>query len=153
MLTRRAWFQTAVAGGATLLISQRLSASTGKKPEMLVFKKHNSPCCNGWIAHLKENGFTVKERPVFDLPAVKADYRIPESLITCHTAVVSGYIVEGHVPADLIHKLLEEHKPVAGIAVAGAPASAPGFESTGVKEPYSVVLYYPDGRIEPYAQR
>jgi hypothetical protein len=153
MLTRRAWFQTAVAGGATLLMTQRLAASMSKKQEILVFKKHNSPCCSAWMAHLRQNGFTVRERPVFDLPAVKAEYRIPEALIACHTAVVSGYIVEGHVPADLIHQLLEERKLVGGIAVAGAPAGAPGFETSGTKEPYSVVLFYPDGTIEPYAKR
>jgi hypothetical protein len=95
----------------------------------------------------------VIEAPVKDLDAVKQDYEIPKALISCHTAVVDGYIVEGHVPADLIHKLLQERKIVAGIAVAGMPVGAPGNPAEGEKQPYDVVLFERNGKTTVYAQR
>ncbi len=152
MYTRRAWFQAALAGSAIVLLTRPLVGSTSKKPQITVFKRHDTPCCDSWITHVRRSGFTVVERPVKDLLAVKSDYKIPGELITCHTAVVSGYIVEGHVPADLIHKLLQERPLVAGIAVPGLPSGAPGNERAG-KEAFSVVLFDYDGKIKPYAQR
>ncbi|HSL72083.1 MAG TPA: DUF411 domain-containing protein [Longimicrobiales bacterium] len=153
MYTRRSWFLAALGGSATLLMTQKLAGSAAKKPEIRVFKRHFSRCCDSWMAHLKDNGFSVIEAPVKDLGAVKADYEIPPELRACHTAVVSGYIVEGHVPADLIHKLLNERRLVAGIAVAGDPAGAPGNERAGEKQPYRVVLFERSGKITTYAQR
>jgi hypothetical protein len=105
------------------------------------------------MTHLKENGFKVIEAPVSDLAAVKADYSIPKELVTCHTAVVSGYIVEGHVPADCIHRLLKERRIVAGIAVAGMPVGAPGSPTTGERKPYDVVLFDKAGKITVYETR
>jgi hypothetical protein len=153
MYTRRAWFHTALAGSATLLFTRQLAGSTSKKPEITVFKRHVSPCCDEWIRHLEQNGFSVLVRPTLDLPRVKADYKIPESLIACHTAVVSGYIVEGHVPADLIHQLPQERKLVAGIAVAGTPADAPGSTRKGLMQDYTVVVFDYEGKISPYVKR
>src|SRR5688500_3316504 len=103
MYTRPTWIQPAPPLGATLILACNLSAASPRQPEIRVFKRHFSRCCDSWMAHLKENGFKVIEEPVSNLAAVKADYAIPKELITCHTAVVSGYIVEGHVPADCIH--------------------------------------------------
>jgi hypothetical protein len=153
MYTRRSWILAAIGGSASLLMTRQLAGSVAKKPEIRVFKRHFSRCCDAWMSHLKDNGFSVIEAPVNDLDAVKADYEIPASLRACHTAVVSGYIVEGHVPADLIHKLLTERRLVAGIAVAGEPAGAPGNDRSGQKDSYRVVLFERSGKITTYAQR
>jgi hypothetical protein len=153
MYTRRSWFKAALPIGATLLLAKKLSATLPGPPEIRVFKRHFSRCCDSWMAHLKENGFKVIEEPVAHLEAVKADYDIPKDLITCHTAVVSGYIVEGHVPADCIHRLLQERKIVAGIAVKGLPASAPGSPTEGPKQQFDVVLFDKAGKTTLYERR
>ncbi len=155
MYSRRNWLKAALPAGAALLLARRLTAATATTaaPEIRVYKRHFSRCCDGWMAHLKENGFNVIEEPVKNLDAVKLDYSIPKELVTCHTAVVSGYIVEGHVPADLIHRLLKERKIVAGIAVAGLPLGAPGNPAKGESQPFDVVLFERSGKISLYERR
>ena len=152
MQTRRSMLQALFATGATLLIGQPLSGATPRKQEIKVFKRHYSPCCDSWMTHLAKNGFAVRPAGVSDLEAVKADYAIPKSLVACHTAIIDGYIVEGHVPAEQIHRLLAERPWVRGIAVAGKPAGAPGHDKDGQKEPYTVVLFDGAGKITPFAQ-
>ncbi len=152
MQTRRSMLQAVFASGATLLLATPLSGTTIRKPEIKIFKKHYAPCCDGWMTHLSRSGFSVREVGVTDLDAVKVDYDIPKSLHACHTAVIEGYIVEGHVPAEQIHKLLEEHPYVRGIAVAGNASGAPGNEKKGPKQPYTVVLFDSAGNITPFAQ-
>ena len=153
MFTRRGWIQAALPLGATLLVAHRLEGSTAAKPEVRVYKKHNTLCCDRWSAHLTDNGFTVRKVGVNDLAPIKADYKIPQEVISCHTAVCDGYIIEGHVPADLIHQLLRERPRVAGIAVAGMPAGAPGNDKSKEKQPYDVVLFDFEGKIRKYASR
>jgi hypothetical protein len=153
MYTRRSWFKVTLPLGATLFLAKQLSAASTGPPEIRVFKRHFSRCCDGWMTHLRENGFRVIEEPVSNLAAIKADYEIPKDLITCHTAVVSGYIVEGHVPADCIHRLLQERTIVAGIAVAGLPVGAPGSPTEGQKQPYDVVLFDKAGKKTLFDRR
>jgi hypothetical protein len=151
MQTRRSMLQAMVSIGAATLVTGRASASSIRKPEIKIFRKHYAPCCEGWLSHVARNGFSVREVPVSDLEGVKIDYDIPKSLIACHTAVVEGYIVEGHVPADAIHKLLSDHPFVRGIAVAGEPVGAPGNEKgKGEKQPYTVVVWDATGKITPF---
>ena len=149
MQTRRSMLQSLFATGAALLLARPLSG-TLRKPEIKLFKKHYAPCCDRWGTHLSRNGFSVRTVGVSDLDAVKIDYDIPKSLHACHTAVLSGYIVEGHVPADHLHKLLREHPFVRGIAVAGNPVGAPGNEQKGQNEPFTVVLFDRAGKITPF---
>ena len=82
---------------------------------------------------------------------IKTKYRVPESLFSCHTAVVENYIIEGHVPADLILRLLKEKPPVTGLAVPGMPGGSPGM--TGPPEPYSVFTFDRNGQTKVYARR
>jgi hypothetical protein len=152
MYSRRSWFKATLPVGAALVLAKHVTAAR-PGPEIRVYKRHFARCCDGWMAHLRENGFKVVEAPVKDLDAVKTDYEIPKGLISCHTAVVDGYIVEGHVPADLILKLLNERKIVAGIAVAGMPIGAPGNPAKGEKQPYDVVLFERNGKVTVYAHR
>ena len=90
---------------------------------------------------------------MLDIDAVKVQYQIPEELYSCHTAIVNGYIVEGHVPADEIIRLLEETPEVIGIAVADMPPGSPGMDIAGFeKDPYDVVTFSRNGEIEIYAK-
>ncbi len=83
---------------------------------------------------------------------VKDKLKVPEKLRACHTAVIDGYVIEGHVPADLIHKLVKEKPPVLGLAVPGMPAGSPGMEG-GKPEPYNVLTFDKDGKTMVYAKR
>jgi hypothetical protein len=101
---------------------------------------------------MEKNGFTVVTRKVDDMTAIKARYRIPTELQSCHTAIVNGYVIEGHVPVADIRRMLKERPEIVGLAVAGMPAGAPGMEDPGGRtEPYSVVSFDEEGRTEVYA--
>jgi hypothetical protein len=106
------------------------------------------------VVHLRDNGFNVKPTAATDaeLNRIKKQYGIPESLQSCHTAVVGSYVIEGHVPADLIHRLLKEKPAVAGLAVPGMPIGSPGMEG-GTPEPYNVYTFDRAGKTQVYAKR
>lgn len=104
--------------------------------------------------HLRKNGFTVEPRDVTDLSAVKRKHGIPPTLESCHTALVDGYVVEGHVPADIIDQLLRERPKVVGLAVPGMPVGSPGMESPGRKaERYDIVAFDARGATRVFARR
>lgn len=104
--------------------------------------------------HLQDNGFEVEEVNVIDLAPVKRQYGVTQALESCHTAVVDGYVVEGHVPADLVHRLLDERPDVTGLAVPGMPIGSPGMETPGRQpERYQVLTFDRDGTVEVYATR
>lgn len=106
------------------------------------------------MGHLREHGFPVEERNVSDLGAVKRQHGVPASLQSCHTAIVEGYVVEGHVAADLIDRLLRERPKVAGLAVPGMPVGSPGMEVPGqAPERYQVYAFTRDGRTSVFAVR
>jgi hypothetical protein len=106
------------------------------------------------VVHLQENGFDVQIQHVTDarLVEIKREYAIPPALEGCHTGVVGGYVVEGHVPADVLRKLLDEKPPVTGLAVPGMPAGSPGMEGPP-PVPYDVLTFTRDGRTSVYARR
>lgn len=104
--------------------------------------------------HLQENEFLVETRDVESLVPVKQRYGVPRELEGCHTAVVDGYIVEGHVPADVVQKLLEDRPDVIGISVPGMPIGSPGMESPGrTPERYDVLAFTADGKTTIFARR
>jgi hypothetical protein len=106
------------------------------------------------VVHLRQSGFPVKGEDLADLSAVKTKHGVPPDLQSCHTALVEGYVVEGHVPADLIVRLLRERPAVAGLAVPGMPAGSPGMESPGgAKERYRVFSFDRQGKREVFATR
>jgi hypothetical protein len=105
------------------------------------------------VGHLRANGFLVREENVSDIKAIKKRYGIPSALESCHTGRVEEYIVEGHVPADLIERLLRERPKVAGLAVPGMPAASPRMEGSGTPEPYQVLAFDTSGRVTVYARR
>ena len=106
------------------------------------------------MGHLRANGYEVQENNVSDLAPNKRRYNVPKHLEACHTALVQGYVVEGHVPADLIGRLLRERPSVAGLAVPGMPSGSPGMETAGtVPERYKVLTFDRAGRTTVFASR
>ncbi len=106
------------------------------------------------MGHLESNGFSVALKSVseFELNAVKLKYGIPRSLHSCHTALVDGYVIEGHVPADLINGLLKDKPTLTGLGVPGMPIGSPGMEGPN-PQPYEVFAFNSDGTARVYARR
>ncbi|HEV8719231.1 MAG TPA: DUF411 domain-containing protein [Candidatus Binatia bacterium] len=106
------------------------------------------------MGHLQQNGFKVELKEVFGkgFTDIKRKYGVPERLAACHTALIEGYVIEGHVPADLIYRLLKEKPPVVGLAVPGMPVGSPGMEG-GKPEPYEVFTFDKNGKTMVYAKR
>ena len=120
-------------------------------PTMQVYKTATCGCCVKWIDHLREHGFTVKATDVADMAAVKRDNGIPRELSSCHTALVDGYVIEGHVPATDIMLLLAEASDVSGLAVPGMPIGSPGMEGPN-PEAYEVLSFDESGTIREFAR-
>lgn len=119
---------------------------------MVVYKSPTCGCCGDWVEHVQANGFTVKVEEVQDLAAIKARYQVPMEMQSCHTAVVDGYVVEGHVPAAEIERLLAERPDVVGIAVPGMPIGSPGMEiEVAAPQPFDVVAFDDSGRTTTFA--
>ena len=119
-----------------------------------VFRSPTCGCCMKWVDHLRQAGFDVKVKDLEQdaLDKIKADYAVPATAQSCHTARVAGYTVEGHVPADAVQKLLKEKPAVAGIAVGGMPLGSPGMEvPSGRKQPFNVVSFTKTGATKVYA--
>lgn len=129
-------------------------AATDSAASMVVYKSPTCGCCNGWVDHVKQNGFAVAAHDVDDMSEVKASYGVPAALESCHTAMVGGYVIEGHVPADVIRKLLAEKPAVVGIAAPGMPAGSPGMEMPGTPpDHYDIIAWDKQGHTRVYAKR
>ena len=120
-----------------------------KAEEITVYKSATCGCCNKWIDHLEANGFKVTAHNRNDMPNVKRQLGIAESYQSCHTAVVNGYVIEGHVPAADIERLLRERPKVHGLAVPGMPSGSPGMEN-GQFDAYDVVTFTRQGETKVF---
>ena len=122
-------------------------------PSIEVWKSATCQCCGNWVKHLEGNGFAVKVNAAEPaaLAALKREAGIGDKLASCHTAKIDGYVIEGHVPADDIKRLVAEHPDAAGLAVPGMPAGSPGMEQGGKSEPFDVLLIKKDGTTEVFA--
>ena len=122
--------------------------------EILVYKTATCGCCSNWVEYMKQHGFEVKTEDVTDLTAVKLEYGVPAGLQSCHTAIVGGYLVEGHVPVESIERMLAERPEIAGIAVPGMPTGSPGMEMPGQPaDSYDVVAFDRAGNTSVYESR
>jgi hypothetical protein len=110
-----------------------------------VHKDPTCGCCGGWVAHLQKAGFATNVIETRDLNPLKKRLGVPEELAACHTAEMAGYVIEGHVPAPALRRLLQEKPMATGLAVPGMPAGSPGMEG-GSAERYDVILFGPTGR-------
>jgi hypothetical protein len=120
-----------------------LAASQGRAqpaPAVKVWKDPACGCCTGWVEHLSRSGFSVASIDTSDLAAIKAEAGIPADLAACHTARIEAYVLEGHVPAAAIWRLLKERPEGIGLAVPGMPIGSPGMEG-GSPESYAVILF------------
>ena len=103
-----------------------------------------------WVVHLRQNGFVVRTTEVPNIAEVKAQHKVPARLTSCHTALVGGYVIEGHVPASDILRLLKERPPILGLAVPGMPIGAPGMEGPN-PEPYDVFAFDSEGQVTVFS--
>ena len=140
-----------------VLLSLNFSIKAEDKVETIepimieVYRSPSCGCCSKWIAHLKENQFDVKDHVTNDVQAIKDKYGVPENMASCHTALVNGYVVEGHVPAADIRKLLKLKPAVIGISVPGMPSGTPGMEMGGRKDPYKVVSFDKEKKYQVFS--
>ena len=137
----------AILGAWVCLAAAPLPASGA---ELMVYKSPTCGCCSKWIEHLEANGFQVESEDLLDLRALKQTNGIPPRLGSCHTAIVEGYVIEGHVPAQDISRLLEERPAVAGLAVPGMPIGSPGMEGPN-PERYEVLSFDGGGKTSVFA--
>jgi hypothetical protein len=121
--------------------------------EVVVYKSPTCGCCAKWVDHMRANGFKVTVHDVENVDPVKTSNGVPASLASCHTALVQGYVVEGHVPADVVQRLLKEHPSIVGIAAPGMPAGAPGMEMGGRKDKLDIIAFDKAGHTSVYTSR
>ena len=119
---------------------------------VLVHKSPTCSCCEGWVQHLREAGFVVQVDDTEALDPIKQRLGVPRDKASCHTAEVGGYVIEGHVPAEDIHRLLAEKPQARGLALPGMPIGSPGMGEPGSGPPYTVELIAPDGSSTAFAQ-
>ena len=135
-----------IAGTAFATLSSRDAGAL----EITVYKSPTCGCCSKWIAHLEANGFEVVAHDIENLTSVKIENGIHREFSSCHTAVIDGYVIEGHVPAEDIQRLLRDRPAVAGIAVPGMPIGSPGMEGPNPRA-YDVLTFDNLGRTSVYA--
>ncbi len=135
--------------GLVVMIALLFSACAKSKaeaplPVVMVYKSPSCGCCHKWVDHLEEAGFTVETKDMVDVTPIKEQNGVDPDMRSCHTALVDGYVIEGHVPASDIKRLLKERPAVAGLAVPGMPMGSPGMEGDRA-EPYSVIAFNQEG--------
>lgn len=120
--------------------------------EVTVFRSPTCGCCGLWADRMRESGFDVEERMMSDMDEVKQQLGVTPAMASCHTAIVGHYILEGHVPAADVQRLLAAQPDVAGIAAPGMPMGSPGMEQGGRVDPYTVFSFDASGNAAPFAQ-
>jgi hypothetical protein len=148
---RRRWLIAAVALAS--LPGAALAAGSQNKPLVEVWKSPSCGCCKDWVVHLEANGFAVKVNDVGNT-GMRGRLGIPAALGSCHTALVGGYAIEGHVPASDIRRLLAERPSAMGLAVPGMPIGSPGMDGPeygGRRDRFDVLLVRKDGSTAVFA--
>lgn len=143
-----------VAGALAVVAFRSMDADIGADPELHVYKTPTCGCCGKWVDHMKEAGFKVRVEDV-DVEelwgGVKVRHGVPRELSTCHTTVVGDYVIEGHVPAGVVKRFLEEAPEVKGISVPGMPMGSPGMEGPN-PQPYVVIAFDGEGNRTVYEE-
>lgn len=136
MITRRAFILAAGAG----LLAGPAAAVAQAAPRVVVYKNPSCGCCGEWIKHMRANGFRVDARDVDDVTPIRRANAVPDFLASCHTAFVGSYVIEGHVPATDVRRLLRERPAVKGLAVPGMVVGSPGMEQ-GPPQRYATIAF------------
>ncbi len=142
-----------VAGG--LLLGSILPVQkSAQAADIVVYKSPTCGCCKKWVSHLEQNGYTVEvhNQNRNKLSSIKAEMGVPRGLQSCHTAKIGGYLIEGHVPADVIARLLKEKPQIKGLVVPGMPMGSPGMEGPR-RDSYDVLALQENGKTSVFASR
>ncbi len=124
---------------------------TATQPEISIYRSESCGCCKKWGEHVEEAGFPIQDQVIQDLDAFKQAKGVIPELSSCHTAVVEGYVVEGHVPATSIQQMLNERPDIRGLTAPGMPMGSPGMETTGFKaEAFDVLAIAHDGTVSVF---
>ena len=148
--------KTFVAAASVVLLGAAPIAQDSKKPSkeslptVTVYRTPTCGCCGKWVEHLKSAGFTVSDHVIQNLETAQGRAKVPLNLRSCHTALVGRYVVEGHIPADVVKDLLRKRPNVEGIAVPGMPAGSPGMESP-YPVAYDVIAFDKNGATSRFA--
>jgi hypothetical protein len=145
---RRGALRLALAGAASFGLTGAARAATA--PRVQVWQDPACGCCEGWVRHMQAAGFEVTVRKVVDVRRLKVAMGVDEALWSCHTAVVDGFVIEGHVPAADVRRLLAERPRARGLSAPGMPPSSPGMEIPGT--PYRVILFGVPGGDRTWAR-
>lgn len=139
---------------ALFLLGAAPSFAVENSSSIEVWKSPSCGCCNGWIKHLKQAGYTVTANNTASgiLAKIKRDAGLNPNMQSCHTGKVAGYVIEGHVPAEDVARLLAEKPDAIGLTVPGMPLGSPGMDVGPDKEPYEVLLVKKDGTTEVFAK-
>jgi len=141
-----------ILGALSTVIALSLRAVAQTPAAVRVYKDPTCGCCGLWVEHLRKAGFIATVTEVDDIAAIKAKYGVPPRVGSCHTALVGNYVVEGHVPAEDIRRLLKDRPDIAGIGVPGMPIGSPGMEVAGTKpQAYDVLAFDKTGTTRVFA--
>ena len=158
-ITSRREFVASIVAAASAALATRLPAQSRSQPatsrnlrDIVVYKDPNCGCCTEWVKHIKAAGFKVNVKDTKEMDTVKRSFGVPKALESCHTGRIGKYTIEGHVPADLIIRLVNDQPKGIGLAVPGMPMGSPGMEG-GRKDAYQVLLFDNVGNTTVYAKR
>lgn len=154
MMDRRGFLAAALVSAGTLIARRAAAAAPAHsflaRPPVTVYKDPSCGCCKKWVEHMQASGFTVTSHDDSDMDALKDHYGVPSGVRSCHTALIGSYVVEGHVPASDVDRMLKEQPKVAGLALPGMVMGSPGMEG-GMSKPYTVVAFQKSGTTTPFA--
>ncbi len=137
---------------STLLFAAPPVVAEEPLAEVTVWHSPTCGCCTDWVNHLEQYGFPVRKHVQHDVAMIKHRLGLPNNLASCHTAMVDGYVIEGHVPAEDIARLLKERPFVRGLSVPGMPIGSPGMEMGDRVDPYEVLSFDEDGKTEVFSR-
>ncbi len=146
-MSRRLFAAGLLLSGGFVAREYLLPSATAAAYRLQVFKSPYCGCCGAWVAHMRAAGFEALVIDLEDLEPVKVRYGVAPDLQSCHTALVESYVIEGHVPAEDVLRLLSERPAATGLAVPGMPIGSPGMEQAGKREPFDTLLFSASDRI------
>ena len=120
--------------------------------EMTVYRSPSCGCCGVWVDHAKKHGFKIKDIKTEEMEALKQKHNIPAELASCHTTIIDGYVMEGHIPVDDIKRFLAAKPDLTGLAVPGMPIGTPGMEAKDIKQPFQVLAFNDKGEVEVFKE-
>ncbi len=136
----------------TASVWDKVTESYSGTREITVYRSPSCGCCGEWVKHMQKHGFKIIDIKTEDMKAIKQKYNLPQNLGSCHTAIIDGYVMEGHIPADDIKRFLKQKPKFAGLAVPGMPLGTPGMESGKRKQPFVIAAFNQKGEIQVFKE-